>query len=72
VQTLFRAADFLAILGAVTFGGRVVGRFSAMDNLFAFPSRNLIRVTLFLLVVAAVVTAGYIEAGWNIQDRSTW
>jgi hypothetical protein len=68
VQTLFRAADFLAILGAVTFGGRVVGRFSAMDNLFAFPSRNLIRVTLFLLVVAAVVTAGYIEAGWNIQD----
>ena len=39
-----------------------------MDNLFAFPSRNLIRVTLFMLVVAAVATAGYMEAGWNIQD----
>jgi voltage-gated potassium channel len=39
-----------------------------MDNLFAFPSRNLIRVTLFMLVVAALATAGYMEAGWNIQD----
>jgi len=39
-----------------------------MDNLFAFPSRNLIRVTLFMLVVSALATAGYMEAGWNIQD----
>ena len=39
-----------------------------MDNLVVFPSRNLIRVTLFMLVVVVVATAGYMEAGWNIQD----
>jgi voltage-gated potassium channel len=39
-----------------------------MDNLIAFPSRNLIRVSLFMLVVVVMATAGYMEAGWNIQD----
>ena len=39
-----------------------------MDNLVAFPSRNLIRVSLFMLVVVVVATAGYMEAGWSIQD----
>lgn len=39
-----------------------------MDNLAVFPSRNLIRVSLFMVVVVAVATAGYMEAGWSIQD----
>ena len=39
-----------------------------MDDLLVFPSRNLVRVTLFMLVVVAVATAGYMEAGWNFQD----
>jgi len=39
-----------------------------MDNLLIFPSRNLIRVSLFMLVVVVVATAGYMEAGWNFQD----
>ena len=39
-----------------------------MDNLLFFPSRNLVRVTVFMLVLVAVATAGYMEAGWNFQD----
>ena len=39
-----------------------------MDNLLLSPSRNLVRITLFLLVVVVVATAGYMEAGWNFQD----
>jgi voltage-gated potassium channel len=39
-----------------------------MDNLLVFPSRNLVRVTLFMLLVAVVATAGYMEAGWSFQD----
>ena len=40
----------------------------ATDNLLIFPSRNLIRVSLFMLVVVVLATAGYMEAGWNFQD----
>ena len=39
-----------------------------MDNLLAHPSRNLIRVTLFMLLFCAAATVGYEEAGWNFQD----
>ena len=39
-----------------------------MDNLLAHPSRNLVRVAVFMLVVVAVATAGYVEAGWSVQD----
>jgi voltage-gated potassium channel len=39
-----------------------------MDNLPIFPSRNLVRVTLFILLLVAVATAGYMEAGWSFQD----
>ena len=39
-----------------------------MDNLLAHPSRNLVRVALFMLVVCAAATAGYVEAGWSVQD----
>ena len=34
-----------------------------MDNLLAHPSRNLIRVTLFMLLFCAAATVGYEEAG---------
>jgi voltage-gated potassium channel len=40
----------------------------ATDTLLIFPSRNLVRVTLFMLVVVIFATAGYMEAGWNFQD----
>ena len=46
----------------------MIDRAGAMDNLLVFPSRNLARVTLFMLAVVAVTTAGYMEAGWNFQD----
>ncbi len=39
-----------------------------MDNLLAHPSRNLVRVAIFMLVVWAASTFGYVEAGWNISD----
>lgn len=39
-----------------------------MDNLLAHPSRNLVRVAAFVLVVCAASTLGYVEAGWSIQD----
>jgi len=41
---------------------------TAMDNLFAHPSRNLVRVGVFMLVVCSVATLGYVKAGWNFQD----
>ena len=46
----------------------MIDRAGAMDNLLVFPSRNLARVTLFMLALVAVTTAGYMEAGWNFQD----
>jgi voltage-gated potassium channel len=39
-----------------------------MDNILIFPSRNLVRVTAFMLILVAVATAGYVEAGWSFQD----
>ncbi len=39
-----------------------------MDNLLANPSRNLIRVSVFMLVVSFLSTLGYLEAGWNFLD----
>ena len=39
-----------------------------MDNLLAHPSRNLAWVAVFMAVVWTVATAGYVEAGWSIQD----
>ncbi|MGH6749344.1 MAG: potassium channel family protein [Methyloceanibacter sp.] len=39
-----------------------------MDNLLVHPSRNLVRVALFMLVVVVVATAGYMEAGWSFQE----
>lgn len=39
-----------------------------MENLLFFPLRNLAGVTLFMLLIVAAATAGYIEAGWSLQD----
>lgn len=39
-----------------------------MDNLLLHPSRNLVRVALFMAVVWAAATLGYEEAGWSFQD----
>jgi hypothetical protein len=43
-----------------------------MDNLPIFPSRNLVRVTLFILLLVAVATAGYMEADGAFRIRFTW
>jgi hypothetical protein len=39
-----------------------------MERLLAHPSRNLVRVAVFMLIVWAAATFGYVEAGWNFQD----
>jgi voltage-gated potassium channel len=39
-----------------------------MDNLLLHPSRNLIRVALFMAVLWGAATVGYEEAGWSFQD----
>jgi len=39
-----------------------------MERLLAHPSRNLVRVAVFMLVVWAAATFGYAEAGWSIPD----
>ncbi len=39
-----------------------------MDSLLAHPSRNLVRVAVFMLAVWIAATAAYVEAGWNLQD----
>lgn len=39
-----------------------------MDNLLTNPSRNLVRVAVFMAVVCAVSIAGYESAGWSFQD----
>jgi voltage-gated potassium channel len=44
------------------------GRDTAMDSLLAHPSRNLIRVTAFVLIVCAAASIGYMRAGWSFQD----
>jgi voltage-gated potassium channel len=40
----------------------------AVDNLLAHPSRNLVRVAGFMVIVCAAATLGYEEAGWSFQD----
>ncbi len=44
------------------------GADTAMDGLDVYPSRNLIRGTVFMLVVWTAATAGYWKAGWSFQD----
>jgi voltage-gated potassium channel len=39
-----------------------------MDNLLLHPSRNLVRVALFMLVLWGAATFAYEEAGWSFQD----
>jgi voltage-gated potassium channel Kch len=39
-----------------------------MDNLAIYPSRNLIRGALFMLVVWTAATTAYWYAGWSFQD----
>lgn len=39
-----------------------------MDSLVFHPSRNVIRVAVFMLAVCAASTIGYLEAGWSFQD----
>ena len=39
-----------------------------MDSLLAHPSRNLVRVAVFMLAVWVAATVGYVEAGWSFQD----
>ncbi len=39
-----------------------------MNSLLASPARNVIFVTIFMLVVVACATVGYALAGWSFQD----
>jgi voltage-gated potassium channel len=39
-----------------------------MDSLNSYPSRNLIRSAVFMLLVWIAATAGYWKAGWSFQD----
>jgi len=39
-----------------------------MDSLDSYPSRNLIRGSVFMLVVWCAATAAYWKAGWSFQD----
>ncbi len=39
-----------------------------MDSVLARPSRNLVRVAVFMLAVWTAGTIGYAEAGWPLQD----
>ncbi len=39
-----------------------------MDSLLAHPSRNLVRVAAFMVVVWTAATFGYVEAGWSFPD----
>jgi voltage-gated potassium channel Kch len=39
-----------------------------MENMVVYPARNLIRGSLFMLLVWIVATVGYMRAGWNFQD----
>ncbi len=39
-----------------------------MDSLLAHPSRNLVRVAIFMVVLWTAATVGYVEAGWSFQD----
>src|SRR5271156_1862548 len=39
-----------------------------MDSLNAYPSRNLIRGSVFMLVVWVAATLAYWKAGWSFQD----
>ena len=43
-----------------------------MDNLVGYPSRNLIRGAVFMLVVWTAATFAYMAAGWSFATRSTW
>jgi voltage-gated potassium channel len=39
-----------------------------MESLNSYPSRNLVRGSLFMLVVWIAATAAYWKAGWSFQD----
>src|ERR1700733_4103794 len=39
-----------------------------MERLNSYPSRNLVRGSLFMLVVWVAATAAYWKAGWSFQD----
>src|SRR5271154_3747773 len=39
-----------------------------MDSLLGSPLRNLISIIVFMLVVVAVATLGYMIAGWSFTD----
>ena len=39
-----------------------------MDSLNSYPSRNLIRGSVFMLVVWIAATLAYWKAGWSFQD----